>query len=151
VPKGGQLGGGAHRTRHEARLVGGGVGIGHLPCQFGGAFVDREGLILKVVLRQHDRSRPEGVRLDHIAADVQELAVDRLHRVGPREHEVLVAALQGQAAEILGAEVHLLERGARGAIEHQHGVFGTMQALEETDPLGGQHQPFRRTRVTQWS
>jgi hypothetical protein len=24
-----------------------------------------------------------------------------------------------------------------------------VQALEETDPLGGQHQPFRRTRVTQ--
>jgi len=149
VPEGGQLGGGAHRAGHEAGFLRGAVGIGHLAGQFGGALVDREGLILQVVFRQHGGGGPKGVGFDHIAAHLQELPVHRLHRIGAGEHQVFVAALQGRAAEILGAQIHLLQRGACGAVEHEHRMLRAVQTLEETNPLGGQHQPFRRTRVTQ--
>ena len=151
MPERGQLGGGAHRAGHEAGLVRSGVGLRHLPRQLGGALVHGEGLILKVVLRQHDRSGTEGVGLDHIGTHLQELAVHRLHRIGAGEHQVLVTALQGRTAEILGRQVHLLQRGSSGAVEHQHRPLRAVQALKKADPLSGEHHPFSRTRVTQWS
>ena len=151
MPERGQLGGGSHGPRHEAGLVRGGVGLRHLPRQLGGALVHGEGLILKVVLRQHDRGCTEGVGLDHIGTHLQELAMHRLHGIGAGEHQVLIAALQRRTTEILGRQVHLLQRGSSGTVKHQHRPLRAVEALKKTDPLGGEHQPFSRTRVTQWS
>ena len=136
VPQGGQLGGGPHRAGNKAGLLRGAVRVSHLARQFGGPFVDGKGLVLQVVFRQHRRGRPEGVGLDHIAAGIQELPVHRLHRIRAGEHQVFVAALQGRTAEIFGAEVHLLERGAGGPVEHQNRRPRAMQPLEKTDALG---------------
>ena len=55
--------------------------------------------------------------------------MDGLHCIRPRKHQIFVAAFQGCAAKILSAEVHLLQRGAGGAVKHQHRPLGTMQPL----------------------
>ena len=78
----------------------------------------------------------------------------RLHRIRPGEHQVLVATLQSWAAEILGAQVHLLQRGAGGAIKHQNRPGRIVEPIQETDPAGGGgggHQVSMRMRVTQCS
>ena len=41
------------------------------------------------------------------------------HHVGPRLHQVLVAALERRSAEIRGREVPLLQHGAHGAVEDE--------------------------------
>jgi len=64
-----------------------------------------------------------------------------LHRIRTGEDEILIAALQGRPSEILGRQLHLLQRGAGGAVEHQHGPLRAMEPFEETDAgrarLGG--------------
>ena len=78
----------------------------------------------------------------------------RLHRIGPGDHQVFVAPLQGRTAEILSAQVHLLQRGAGGTVEHQHRSGRIVEAIQETDPAGGGgggHQASMRMRVTQCS
>ena len=158
VAERGQLGGGTDRAGHEAGLLRGAVLIGHRSGQFGGPLVEREGLVLEAVFGQHDRGGTEGVGLDYIGPDFQELAMHRLHRIGPGDHKVFVAALQDSAAEILGAQVHLLQRGAGGTVEHQHRPGRIVEAIQETDPAGGGgddggggHQASMRMRVTQCS
>ena len=42
--------------------------------------------------------------------------------VGPREHELLVAALEREAAEVVGAEVVALHPGAERPVEHEHAL-----------------------------
>ena len=132
VAQRGQLGGWPHRSGHEARLIGGGKGISDLTGQLGGTLVDREGLILQVIFGQHNRGSPEGVGLDHIATHLQKLAVHSLHHIRPGEHQVFVAALQGQTAEIVGAQIHLLQRRARGPVKHQHRTLRAVQSLQKS-------------------
>jgi hypothetical protein len=45
--------------------------------------------------------------------------VDHVHDVGTRLDQVLVAAFEVGAAEVVGAERDALERGAGGAVEHE--------------------------------
>jgi len=45
--------------------------------------------------------------------------VDIPDDLGPREIEVLVAALEVSAAEVLGGEIARLDHGAHGAVEDQ--------------------------------
>ena len=52
-----------------------------------------------------------------------------LHRIRSREYQIFIATFQGRTAEILSAEVHLLKRGAGGAVKHQHRPIGAMQPL----------------------
>ena len=48
--------------------------------------------------------------------------MDLLDHVGTREDEILVAAFQLGAAEILGAEVFFLDRRAHGAIQDENAL-----------------------------
>jgi hypothetical protein len=88
--------------------------------------------------------------------------VHGLHRIRTCENQNLIAAFQGRTAEILGREVHLLQRGAGGAVEHQHRSIRGVQTLEKAHARRGgggvidpgachHHQPSMRTRDTQWS
>ena len=149
VAKGWQLGGGSHRTRYKAGFLWRGVGIGHLASQFCGPLVDRKGLLLQVVLGEHGGCGPERIGFDHIATGFEKQSMDRLHRIRTGEHEVLVAPLKGGSAEILCRQIHLLQGGACGAVEHQNRLLRAMQAFQKADALRHHHQPFRRTRVTQ--
>ena len=154
MAEGGQLRGGSDRAGHEAGLFRGAVAIGHVAGQFSGPLVERESLVLDAVFGQHDRGGAEGVGFDHIGPHLQELAMHGLHGVRPGDHQVLVATLQGRAAEILGAEIHQLQRRAGGAIEHEHRPGGFVKPIQKTDPAsggGGAHQGWMRIRVTQCS
>ena len=71
------------------------------------------------VLGEHERGRAEGVGLEDVGAGSEETLVHALDDVGPRQHEVLVAALQVGAAEVVGAEVEVLDRRAHGAVEDE--------------------------------
>ena len=70
--------------------------------------------------REPVRRRLEGARLDDVAADGEKRLVDRLDDVGPREHEVVVAALERLAAEVLGREVMALDVRPHRAVEDEH-------------------------------
>ena len=52
-----------------------------------------------------------------------------LHRIRSRENQIFIATFQGRTAEIRSGEVHLLQRGAGGAVKHQHRPIGAMQPL----------------------
>ena len=80
------------------------------------------------VLGEHGAEGAEGGGLDRVDADVEVLAVHLADEVGPREHEVLVAALERGAAEVVGAEVLALHPGAEGAVEDEDALA---QGFEE--------------------
>ena len=159
MAEGRQLGGWPHGASHETRLVWGGVGSGNFTGQLCCPLVEGKGLVGDVVFSQHQRGGPEGVGFDHIAARLQKLAMHCLHRIGAGENQIFIAALKGGAAEIIGAQIHLLQRGTCGTVEHQHWPLGPMQALKKADSLNQlgcycrSHvdQPSTRIRVTQWS
>ena len=159
MAQGRQLRGRPHGASHEARLLWGGVGSGHLAGQLCRPLVEGKGLVGDVVFSQHQRGGPEGVGFDHIAARLQKLAMHCLHSIGAGENQIFIAALKGSAAEIIGAQIHLLQRGACGTVEHQHRPLRPMEALKKADSLnqlGGYcrshvDQPSTRIRVTQWS
>ena len=67
-----------------------------------------------------------------------------LHRVGPGEHEVFVTAFQGRPAEVFRTQVHLLERGAGGAVKHQHRPINAVEPFEKIHVC----YPSIRIRVT---
>ena len=60
---------------------------------------------------------PKRGRLDHVDADLEERVVHVRDHVGAGEHEHLVAALEVGAAEVVGAEVEVLDVGAERAVE----------------------------------
>ena len=60
--------------------------------------------------------------------DCEELRVHLGDEVGPGEHEVLVAALERRAAEVVGAEVVALHPGAERTVEHEDALA---QRVEE--------------------
>ena len=61
--------------------------------------------------------------LDHVHADLEEGAVDRLDDLGLRDDEVVVAAVVLLAAEVLGGQVLRLQAGAHRAVEDQDLLF----------------------------
>ena len=75
--------------------------------------------VFEPVFGQDYRGAAERVRLDDVGARFQVAAMYVEHDVGPREDEVLVAAFQVRAAEILRRQVALLNRGARRAVKHE--------------------------------
>ena len=135
MAQGRQLGGRPHGASHEARLVCGGVGSGHFACQLCGPLVEGKGLIGDVIFSQHQRGGSEGVGFDHIAARLQKLAMNCLHRIGAGENQIFIAALKGGAAEIIRAQIHLLQRGACGTVKYQHRPLRPMEALKKADSL----------------
>ncbi len=132
VAEGGQFGGGSHGTGHEAWFLGGAVLIRHLPGEFRRLLVQGMGVILQAVFGQNDRGGTEGVGLDHIASRLQKLAMHRLNGIGPGDHQVLVATLQFQTAEVISRQIHLLQAGSGGPVEDEHGTSWTVQVAEKT-------------------
>ena len=124
----GELGARADRADHEARPVGGGVVGGHLLGEAGRLLVHRVRLVGDAVLGEHGAERAERGGLDRVDADVEVLGVHLADEVGAGEHEVLVAALERGAAEVVGAEVLRLDPGAERAVEHEHALA---QSVEE--------------------
>ena len=102
VAKGGQLGGRSHGTGHKPGFLRSAVFIGHLTGQLTGPLVQFEGLIFETVFRQHDRGGTEGIRLDDITPDLQELTVHRLDRFGAGDDQILVATLELCSTEVFG-------------------------------------------------
>jgi hypothetical protein len=74
-------------------------------------------LFLDAPLAQAVRRRLKGARLDDVAADREKRFVDRLDDVGARQHEVIVAAFERLAAEVLGRGMEPLDVRSHGAIE----------------------------------
>ena len=64
----------------------------------------------------------EGARLDDVAADGEKRLVDAADDVGPRQHEIVVTALERLAAEIRGGEVVALDVGPHGAVVDEHAI-----------------------------
>jgi hypothetical protein len=109
----------AHRTADEAHPprsveLGGG-----LARQRRRQAADLEGLVGESVLAQHQRRRAERVGLDDVGTGREVEARQSAHDLGAGDAEMLVAALERRAAEVLGGQVEALERGAGGAVEHQ--------------------------------
>ncbi len=140
-----ELGAGADGADDPAGPVGRRVARGDLAGEGGGGAVQVAGDLGDVVLGQDDRERPEGGRLDRVDADGEELVVHLADEVGAGEDEVLVAPLEGGAAEVVGAEIVVLGPGAERAVEDEDAVA---ESVEE-----GRHRPDRlpgttsRTRV----
>ena len=101
----------------------------------GRATVDLERLVGDAVLVEHEREGAEGRGLDRVDADREELVVHLRDEVGAGEDELLVAALERLAAEVVGAEVVALHPGAERAVEDEHPLA---QRVEEVD-----HEPSR--------
>lgn len=58
--------------------------------------------------------------------------MDVQHHIGPRHHEILVAAFELSAAEIRGRQIPLLQHRAHGSVEHQDPLA---QELPKSDAL----------------
>ncbi len=116
LPEAGRLGARAHGAGHEALAVGGGEVVGDLPGDAGVGERDLVGPVGHAVLAERDGEGAEGVRLDHVGAHLEVRRVQRGHGVGPGDGEVLVAALEGLTAEVVGRQVLGLQPGARGAV-----------------------------------
>src|SRR5690606_36349652 len=71
------------------------------------------------VLRQDERRRAEGVRLDDVGPRLEIRSVNRLDDVGPGEIEIFVASLKGLSAEVPGGEAQGLDRRPHGAVEDE--------------------------------
>ena len=73
---------GPDRPDDEPRLLGGGELVAHAAGDGGGLAVELLGALAQPVLVEHPRRPAEGVGLDRVAADLEEVAVDLLEDVG---------------------------------------------------------------------
>ncbi len=103
-----RLVGGAHGADDEARPIGGGELVAASHRELGGAPVELPRPVGQAVLGEHDRRAAEGVGLDEIGAGLEIGAVDIEDDIGPGHDEVLVAALELDAAEVLGSQISRL-------------------------------------------
>ena len=85
----------------------------------------------------------EGGGLDRVDAGLEVLVVHLADEVGPGEHEVLVAALERGAAEVVGAEVLALDPGAERAVEDQDALAQGGEELGHCAP--GYRRAFARS------
>ncbi len=81
LAQGGELGARAHGAGHPARALGRRELVAHRAGQLGRPARQLSCTVGQPVLGQHDRGRPERVRLDHVAADLVEGAVHLGHEV----------------------------------------------------------------------
>ena len=109
----------AHRAGDEARPLRCRSRIRRLARQLRRNEVDLVHLVLQVVLGEHDARAAEGVGLDDVGAGVEIVAMDLLDHIRPRQHEMLVAALEAGPAEVIGREVARLDGRSHGAIEDE--------------------------------
>ena len=149
----GQRGCAARGSEHACDEPGSPVG---LLCEIrlgagepGGLAVDLGGELSELVLGQRDRGRVERVRLDDVGAGGEVRPVDLAHRVGLREAQEVVQALQvdlpvGEAlAAVVGViEAQFLDLGAHRPVEHDDALgeqarqrIGAMPRHRRTDQL----------------
>ena len=96
-PSDGQLRAGPDRADHEPGPVGRSSSRRRPRLAISAALlVDLERLVGDLVLVEHEREGAEGGGLDRVDAGLEELGVHLGDEVGPGEHEVLVAALEGE-------------------------------------------------------
>src|SRR5579859_4478103 len=108
-----------HRSRHEAGFARRAVFLSGLARQFGSAAIQKESVVRQAIFGENDGSAAKGIGLNNIGASLEVLAVNLQHHIGPRAHQIFVAAFQRGTAEVLGGEVSLLQHGPHGAVEHQ--------------------------------
>ncbi len=111
--------GGADGRGDEARLVGRGELLRSTARKRRGGDVDLVALAGEAVFVEHERRAAERVGLHDVRTRLVVLAMDIEDHVGPREHEVFVAALERGAAEVIGRKVALLDHRAHRAIKHE--------------------------------
>ncbi len=134
------LGGGAHRTRHEARPPRLGKGVGGLPRQRRRLLVQLQRPLRQAVFGQHQRRGAEAVGFDDVGAGCEIGAVNLRNHIRPGGDQVFVAALVGGAAEILGSQLPLLDQRPHGAVQHQNAL--RQRRLQRLPRL--RHAPARR-------
>ena len=113
-------------------FAGRGEFVGGLARKFRGAPADLVRLLAEPILGKHDRRAAERIRFDDVRPGFEIFAVDSQHHVRPGDHEILVAAFQMRAAEILRRQVLLLQHGAHRAIQDEDALaeqFAKGQAL----------------------
>ena len=90
----GQESRGTDAARHETGSVRRRETVGHAARQRRCSAIDLDDAVVQLVLAQCQTVRAERVRLEHIAAHLEEGRVHALDGVRTRDHEVVVAALQ---------------------------------------------------------
>jgi len=95
---------------------------GDLAGDLRGAAVELERLIGDSVLVEDEREGAERRGLDAVGPDGEELVVHPGDEIGPRRHELLVAAFQRLAAEVVRPEILSLHPGAERPVEHEHAL-----------------------------
>ena len=136
MPEGRQLRGRPHGPSDKTWFVSRAVLVGHVPSQFCCTLVQGEGVIFQPVFRKNDGCSTKGVCLDHIAARIKKLSMHSLDCIGPGDHQIFVAALQGFSTEIIGTEIQLLQGSPRGSVKHQHRSTWVVKSLEKAGGFG---------------
>ena len=108
------------RADHEAGPAVGGVAGGDFAGDLRGALVHLERLVGESVLVEDEREGAESGGLDTVDAHREELVVHPGDEIGPGHDELLVAALQHLAAEIVRTEVLSLHPRTERPVEHEH-------------------------------
>src|SRR3954471_20379364 len=100
-----RLRGRAHRSGDETRLVG--EPGRFLPGEHRGNPVDLDRPILEPIFGEHDGRSAEGIGLEDVGARFEVAAMDPADRVGPGQVQLLVAAFQLVATEVLGGKAQV--------------------------------------------
>ncbi len=122
-----------------------------------GVPVDLEGLVGDAVLVEHEREGAERRGLDRVDAGLRRTRRASARRVGAGGDEVLVAALERLAAEVVGAEVVALHPGAERAVEHEHALVERVEkrvygaAADRRSGSSGVRHPSRLRGVVRGS
>ena len=114
---------GADRADDPAGPIRGAPLLGRLLGEPGRGHVHVVGLVRDAVFGEHQRKGAERGGLDRVDPDREVLGVHLADEVGSGHDEVLVAALERLAAEVVGAEILALDPGAERTVEDQD-AFG---------------------------
>ncbi len=109
-----------HRSCDEARLLRRRVSLACLTRDSGGVEVDRLDLVAQPPFGESPRCTLEGACFHNVAPDREKALVDFTNHIRPRQHEVVVASLQGRAAKVLGRERVSLNARAHCPVVDEH-------------------------------
>ena len=111
------------QRRNAADLFFAAYSSASLRARLAAAIVDLDDAVLQFVFRHRDAVGTEGVRFEHVHADLEERAMDFFHGFGIRDDEVVVASVVLLAAEMLGSQVLDLQAGSHRAVEDEDFLF----------------------------
>ncbi len=119
-----QFPGRSNRTGNKTRLpCFPGIFIGKLSSEPGSGFIDLDHAILQAIFLHRDAVGAEGVRLEHVHADLEERAMDLFHGFRVGDDKKVVASVVLLAAEVFGSEVLHLQAGAHRPVEDEDFLF----------------------------